>query len=63
MSKREKLEEDYQKYNNDIECLAKEEIERIQEKISLIKKQAERVGEKAEISLEKSNAREAEKKG
>ncbi len=63
MSKREKLEEDYQKYNNDIECLAKEEIERIQEKISLIKKQAERVGEKAEISLEKSNAKQAEKKG
>ncbi len=62
MSK-EKLEEDYKKYNNDIECLAEEEIKRIQEKISSIKKQAEKVGEKAEISLEKSNTKEAEKKG
>ncbi len=57
------MEEDYKKYNSDIECLAEDEIKRIQEKISLIKKQAEKAGEKAEISLEKSNAKEAEKKG
>jgi hypothetical protein len=28
MSKKEKLEEDYKKYNNDIECLAEEEIKK-----------------------------------
>jgi hypothetical protein len=63
MSKKEKLEEDYKKYNNEIESLVEEEITRIRERINSIKMQAEKVGEKAEISLEKSSAKEAEKKG
>lgn len=63
MSKKEKLEEDYKKYNNEIESLVEEEITRIRERINSIKMQAEKVGEKAEISLEKSNVKEAEKKG
>jgi hypothetical protein len=41
----------------------KRKLKKIQEKISLIKKQAEKAGEKAEISLEKSNTKEADKKG
>lgn len=63
MSKKEKLEDDYKKYNNEIESLVEEEITRIRERINSIKMQAEKVGEKAEISLEKSSAKEAEKKG
>lgn len=65
MSKKEKLEDDYKKYNNEIESLVEEEITRIRARarINSIKMQAEKVGEKTEISLEKSSAKEAEKKG
>ena len=61
MSNKEKLEKDYEKFNQNIERIAKEEVNTIREKISAVKDEAGKVGEAVELSLNKAS--EGNKKG
>ena len=47
----EKLEKDYKNFNKDIENMAEEEIQKIQEKIKKTKKEAQAIGENVECML------------
>ena len=51
ISSEPKLEKDYQDYNQTIELKAQEEIKKIREKITMVKKEAEKIGETLESSL------------
>ncbi len=62
-SGKEKLERDYQRFNAEIESLVEEEKRKIREKIDAIKAEAKKTAEAVEISLEKSEAKRAKKKG
>lgn len=53
MSGKEKLERDFKTFNEEIEKLVEKETQTVREKIDDVKKQAEKVGEAAERSLEK----------
>jgi len=64
MSKKEKLEKDYQNFNLNIKRVAEEEIEKIREKANAIKEEASKTGEAVELSLnqdEKKTAKGKEK--
>jgi hypothetical protein len=62
MSKKEKLEKDYQNFNLNIERIAEEEIKKIREKANAIKKEASKMGEAVELSLNEEEAKSAKKK-
>jgi hypothetical protein len=47
----DKLEKDYKNFNKDIENMAEEEIQKIQEKIKKTKKEAQAIGENIECML------------
>jgi ElaB/YqjD/DUF883 family membrane-anchored ribosome-binding protein len=61
MSK-EKLENDYQNFNKQIEQLAEEAIKNIREKADSIREEAKKIGETIEGSLNKGEEKIAEKK-
>jgi outer membrane murein-binding lipoprotein Lpp len=63
MSKKEKLETDYQNFNLNIERIAEEEIKKIREKANAIKEEASKTGEAVELSLNKEGTKAAKKKG
>ena len=62
MSKKEKLEKDYQNFNLNIERLAEEEIKKIREKADAIKEEASKMGEAVALSLNDKATKEAGKK-
>ena len=45
MSSRKKIEKDYVEYSKSIENKAKEEIQKIKEKVEIVRKEAEKTGE------------------
>jgi ElaB/YqjD/DUF883 family membrane-anchored ribosome-binding protein len=61
MSK-EKLENDYQNFNKQIEQLAEEAIRSIREKANAIREEAKKIGETVEGSLNKGEEKMAKKK-
>lgn len=62
MSKKDKLEEDYQNFNLNIERIAAEEIKKIREKANTIKEEANKIGEAVELSLNERETKTATKK-
>ena len=62
MSKKEKLEKDYQNFNLNIERIAEEEIKKIREKANAIKEEASKTGEAVEFSLSEEEPKAAKKK-
>jgi hypothetical protein len=62
MSKKEKLEKDYQNFNLNIERIAEEEIKKIREKANAIKEEASKTGEAVELSLNEGEPKAAKKK-
>ena len=62
MSKKEKLEKDYETFNLNIERMAKEEIEKIREKANAIKAEASKIGEAVELSLNPDKTKTVTKK-
>ena len=62
MSKKEKLEKDYQNFNLNIERMAEEEIKKIREKANAIKEEASRIGEAVELSINKEEMKTVKKK-
>jgi hypothetical protein len=62
MSKKLKLEKDYNNANLTIEHMAEEEIKKIREKISRIKASAKRTGEDIERRIAKNELEGANKK-
>ncbi len=62
MSKKDKLEEDYQNFNQNIERLAAEEIKKINEKVNALKEEARKIGEAVELSLHERETKSATKK-
>jgi len=61
MSK-EKLENDYQNFNKQIEQLAEQSIKNIREKADSIREEAKKIGETVEDSMNKGQEKTAEKK-
>jgi MOSC domain-containing protein YiiM len=61
MSGKKKIEEDYNKFENDIEQMAQEELSKIRKKASLTKVEAEEIGESIEQTLDE-NAHDGDKK-
>jgi len=62
MSKKEKLEKDYQNFNLNIERIAEEEIKKIREKANAIKEEATKMGKAVELSLNEGEPKAARKK-
>ena len=62
MSKKEKLEKDYETFNLNIERMAKEEIQKIREKANAIKVEASKIGEAVELSLTQEKTKTVTKK-
>ena len=58
MSNKDKLEKDYQNFYLEIEHMAEEEVNEIREKASAIKKEASKMGEAVELSLNKAERRQ-----
>ena len=61
MSK-EKLENDYQNFNKQIEQLAEQSIKNIREKADSIREEAKKIGETVEDSMNKRQEKTVEKK-
>ena len=61
MSK-EKLENDYQNFNKQIEQLAEQSIKNIREKADSIREEAKKIGETVEDSMNKGEEKTVEKK-
>ena len=53
MSKKSKIEKDYDEYNATIERKTQEEIEKIKNKIEQVEKEAEKVGKKLQTTQSK----------
>ena len=62
MSKKEKLEKDYQNFNLNIERIAEEEIKQIREKANAIKEEASKIGESVELALNEEEKKAVKKK-
>jgi DhnA family fructose-bisphosphate aldolase class Ia len=62
MSKKAKLEKDYEDTKLIIERMAEEEIKRIQAKVNVIKKEAAKVGEDVELTIKKNETKALKKK-
>ncbi len=62
MSKKEKLEKDYATFTQNIESMAKEEIQKIKEKTNAIKEEASKIGDAVELSLNQEKTKTATKK-
>jgi hypothetical protein len=62
MSKKEKIEEDYQNFNLNIERIAADEIKKIREKANALKEEASKVGDAVELSLNEKETKTATKK-
>ena len=62
MSKKQKLEKDYKKFNKSIEREAEDEIKKIQQETSALKEEASKIGEAVELSLKTDEAKATKKK-
>jgi hypothetical protein len=62
MSKKDKLEKDYKKFNKNIEHEAEEEIKKIQEETIALKEEASKIGEAVELSLKTNETKTTKKK-
>ena len=62
MSKKQKLEKDYKKFNQSIEREAEDEIKKIQEETIALKEEASKIGEAVELSLKANEAKTTKKK-
>jgi len=62
MSTKEKLEEDYKKFNLNIERIAEREIKKIQEETIALKEEASKIGEAVELSLKTNEQKTTKKK-
>jgi hypothetical protein len=62
MSKKEKLEKDYQDFTVNIERMGEEEIKKISEKANAIKEDANKIGEAVAFSMNESESKTAGKK-
>ena len=62
MSGKEKIEQDYEVFDQAVEQMAKEEIERIRKKANQIKLEAEKIGEQVEASINADQDEGASKK-
>lgn len=62
MSKKEKLEKDYETFTLNIESMAKEEIQKIREKANAIREEASKIGEAVELSLNQEKTKTVTKK-
>jgi hypothetical protein len=61
MPKKTKIEQDYSEYTATIERKTREELNKINEKIERVKKEAEKVGEALESRVNKDESKEGEK--
>jgi hypothetical protein len=61
MSKKSKIEKDYDEYNATIEHKTQEEIKKIKNKIEQVKEEAEKVGEKLQPKATKYHSKGEEK--
>ncbi len=62
MSKKDKLEKDYKKFNLDIEHEAENELKKIQEESDALKKEASKIGEAVERSINEKEPKATKKK-
>jgi len=62
MSKKDKLEKDYKKFNKNIEREAEDEIKKIQQETIALKEEASKIGEAVELSLKTDEAKATKKK-
>ncbi len=62
MSKKQKLEKDYKKFNKSIEREAEDGIKKIQEETIALKEEASKIGEAVELSLKANEAKTTKKK-
>jgi len=62
MSKKQKLEKDYKKFNKSIEREAEDEIKKIQQETIALKEEASKIGEAVELSLKQNEAKTTKKK-
>jgi uncharacterized protein YdcH (DUF465 family) len=62
MSKKEKLEKDYKKFNQNIENEAEEEIRKIQQETLALKEEATEIGEALELDLKAKENKTTKKK-
>ncbi len=62
MSKKQKLEKDYKKFNKSIEREAEDEIKKIQQETIALKEEASKIGEAVELSLKANEAKTTKKK-
>jgi hypothetical protein len=62
MSKKVKLEKDYETFTLNIGRMAKEEIQKIREKANAIKVEASKIGEAVELSLTQEKTKTVTKK-
>ena len=62
MSKKDKLEEDYQNFIKNIERMTEEEIKKIRERANALKEEAAKIGEAVELSLNEKETKTATKK-
>jgi hypothetical protein len=62
MSKKEKLEKNYETFTLNIERMAKEEIQKIREKANAIREEASKIGEAVELSLNQEKTKTVTKK-
>jgi hypothetical protein len=62
MSGKKKIEEDYKKFENDINQMAQEELRKIREKASYARVEAEKIGEAVEQTLDEASEKREKKK-
>jgi len=62
MTKKDQLEKDYRKFNLDIEREAQSELKKIQEDSDALKKEAGKIGEAVEQSINRKQPKRAKKK-
>ncbi len=62
MSAKERIGRDYENFAKRIDLIAQQEIEKIQEKVNLIKKEAEKTGADVEVALGEPEEKAAKKK-
>ena len=61
-SKKDQLEQDFKKFNFDIEHEVENGLRKIQEESDVLKKEAERIGEAVERSVNRNQPKSAKKK-
>jgi hypothetical protein len=62
MSGKKKIEEDFKKFENAINQMAQEELQKIREKASQTRVEAEKIGEAVEQTLDEASEKREKKK-